>query len=50
MKLGSSAGPGLWRGAEGPGVSASVSSDDMFELCNCVSGEDVDAEITEVDV
>ncbi len=50
MKAGSCAGPGLWRGAEGPGVSASVSSDDMFELCNCGSGEDVDAEVAEVDV
>ena len=42
MKSGSAVGPRLWRGAEGPGVSASVSS----ELCNRGSGEDV----AEVDV
>lgn len=43
MKLGSPAGPGLCKGAEGPGVSASISSVNLLELCNCGRGEDVDA-------
>lgn len=50
MKLGRSAGPSLWRTAEGPGVSASVSQISLSELRDRGSGDKVDVEVAEVDV
>lgn len=49
MKLGSSAGLWLWKGPEGPGMSASVSSVSLSQLCVCTAGEEVDVEAAEVD-
>lgn len=48
MKLASSAGPR--RGAEGSGLSVSVSPVDLFVFCNRGPGEDADVEAAEGDV